>query len=325
MSEIRQDPCTGQRVLIASGRKHRPMDWRGEDETPLPAFDPDCPFCPGNEDKLPSIIAEVARDETPGWAVRVVPNKYPAVSASSEAGAQSAAYGEHRVIVETPRHDLDLDRVTPEQAELVVGAYHDQFCELAAKPGTKSVVLFRNFGPTAGASRQHAHTQIMSLDAVPPKTDATSRWLRAAFERHGENATARYLRNELEDGTRIIEGTEDFVLLVPFAASGPFELLILPRRHQASFAEATAPERAALAAMLQSALRRLKTVIGPLDYNWVFETSLPHDAEPELQYWCLRIAPRLSTPGGFELGTYLPVNSSSPEDDAAALRDAAGS
>ncbi len=324
MSEIRQDPCTGERVLIASGRKRRPKDWRRDEGELIPAFDPHCPFCPGNEDKLPGIVSEVARDEPPGWAIRVVPNKYPAVTPSG-GDAAGAVRGEHRVIVETPRHDLDFDRLTSAEARVVVDCYHAQFCALAALPETKSVVLFRNYGPTAGASRQHAHSQIVSLDVVPPMQDATASWLRGAFERHGENATARYLRQELEAGTRIVEATEHFVLLVPFAASTPFEMHLLPRRQQSSFAEPSAAERAGLAALLQSAVRRLKAAIGPLDYNWVFDSALAQDAEPELHYWRLRIVPKLAVPGGFELGTALPINSSLPEDDAAALRELPGS
>jgi len=321
LSEIRQDPCTGERVLIASGRKRRPKDWQKDDSDLVPAFDPECPFCPGNEDKLPGVISEVRRDEPPGWAVRVVPNKYPAVT-PSRSDAAGAVRGEHRVIVETPRHDLDFDRLTPDEANVAVDCYHAQFCELAALPDTKSVVLFRNYGPGAGASRQHAHSQIVSLDVVPPKQEATASWLRAAFERHGENATARSLRQELDDGTRIVEATEAFVLLVPIAAATPFEMHILPRRQQASFAEADPTERGALASLLQSAVRRLKAAIGPLDYNWVFESALPQEVEPELHYWRLRIVPKLSVPAGFELGTSLPINSSLPEEDAATLRDA---
>lgn len=313
-------------MLIASGRKRRPQDWQREDSEPLPAHDPDCPFCPGNEGRLPGIIDEVARDGAPGWQVRVVPNKFPAVTSDAAGKAGDGACsvsGEHRVIVETPRHDLDFDALDKGAAATVMDAYHGQFCTLAARPGTESVVLFRNYGPGAGASRQHPHAQIISLDVVPPRQQRAACWAREALERHGEPPTGRYLRSELEDGQRIVDVTERFVLLVPFAASTPFEQHILPLKRQASFAEAASSERAELAGLVQSAVRRLKAAIGPLDYNWVFESALPDAAEPEIHHWRLRIVPKLSVPGGFEIGADLQINPSLPEEDAARLRDAA--
>jgi len=131
--------------------------------------------------------------------------------------------------------------------------------------------------------------------------------------------TTKKMHNALRDRRRVIEETEHFVALVPFAAAGPFEMHLLPLRHEASFARAEARELAELASLLPCAVRRLKAVVGDAPYNFIIDSAITTEPIPYL-HWRLRIVPELVVPGGFELGAGLPINPSQPEEDAKHLR-----
>ena len=182
--------------------------------------------------------------------------------------------------------------------------------------------MFRNYGQRAGASLAHPHAQIVALDFVPPKLAATDEWAREYYVEHGRCALCAELDIELKSGARVVEANDAFVALVPFAAEHPFELWIVPRRHEASFGALTDEGLPAFAALLGRSLRRLSASLADPPYNFVVD-SAPKDelAAPHL-HWRLRIVPDVAIWGGFELGTGLPINPSSPEDDARVLRAA---
>ena len=329
MSEFRQDSTTGAWVLIAPERARRTRQDRAPERRPIPAFDPACPFCPGNENLLPEIVSEVAAAAAPGWQVRVAPNKYPAVreDVSSETGAADArtieGHGTHRVIIESPRHDADFDTLTGEGLNSVLGVYRAQFAELADRSGTESVILFRNRGVAAGASLPHPHAQIISLPMRPPQIVLSEHWARDHYDRHERCAACSMIQSELEDGRRIVEATAHFAAFVPFAAACPFEIHVYPVRHVPCFAQAAERELADLATLLRRVLRRLKHTIGDAPSNWVLDSAVAREQESPFLHWRLRIRPALAVWGGFELGAGIPINPSLPEKDAGALRSAA--
>lgn len=332
MSELRQDRATGRWVIIAPERGGRPQDARSGSASPRLAlpYDPSCPFCPGNEHFLPGIIHEIPTGGSPGWCVRVVPNKYPALRPQGgpmpEAVAlrtAAAGFGYHEVIIETARHDADLSTLSDLELQAVVRTYQHRFSELAAKPGIKSVLVFRNHGARGGASLRHPHSQVIAMAMVPPRFVAAAARGHEEFNRTGRCATCVELHEELADGRRVVEATERFVVLVPFAAGGPFELTITPRQHQASFGQADGRDRAALGELLRGSLRRLNALLADPPYNYVIESALTGDADPADSHWRLRIVPQLVTLGGFELASGLSINPSLPERDAEALRGAA--
>jgi UDPglucose--hexose-1-phosphate uridylyltransferase len=327
VSEFRQDVTTGAWSLIAPERSRRARAWSTEhQEANVPSFDPSCPFCPGNEHLLPGVISEVPADAGPDWRVRVVPNKYPAVqpdapSTQSPADrARFAGYGAHRVIIETPLHNADLDALTDIQVAILLETYQAQFSELAQQPGIKSVILFRNRGVRAGATLQHPHSQIISFGMLAPQLATADAWAREHYSQGQACVSCRYVEAELRARDRLIEEGRHFIALVPFAAAGPFEIHVLPLRHEACFIQAQASELSELASLLPRAVRRLKAVIGDTPYNFVIDSA----TEPHLPYrhWRLRLLPHLVIPGGFESGTGLSINPSQPEEDAELLRAA---
>ena len=321
MGEFRQDRTTGAWTIVAPERNQRPHANLAGDgpAAPAAAYDPDCPFCPGNEAMLPRIIEEKAADAPSGWQTRVVPNKFPILATNAaEAGEDGAL---HEVIIETPRHDADLPDLTLAEMQTVVETWHRRFGAALAKRSTATALLFRNHGSAAGASLRHAHSQLVALQDVPSKQAAALSWARRHHERIGECVTCKELSLELEADRRVVELAEHFAVLVPFAAGDPLEQWIVPRRHTASFLGASGEERAALAAAIQRAFRRLEAVAGHAACNLVIEPGSNQPADEPYAHWAVRIVPNTTTPGGFEMLSGIRVNPSVPEHDADQLRD----
>ncbi len=329
MSELRQDRTTGAWVLVAPERNRRPQDWVAHDEPPAPAHAAGCPFCPGNEARLRGVVEEVPGEAAPGWRLRVVRNAYPMVSADGPARRSIhgphpavAASGTHEVVIESPRHDDDLAYRSDADIAMVMAAWHRRYVALTARPGIRSVTVFRNRGAGAGASLRHPHSQIVGLEVLPPKLRAMARWGRARYRASGHCVTCAEIACERRDGVRVVEETGSFLALVPFAAAGPYEHWLVPRRHDASFAMAQPHDLAGLATLLGRCLRRLFAVVGRVPYNLVIESAGGRYADAPYLHWRLRIVPDLVTAAGFELGSGFTVNPASPEADADALRRA---
>jgi UDPglucose--hexose-1-phosphate uridylyltransferase len=331
VSEIRQDRTTGVRVLIAPERRGRPFDRISAParERPRRPGDAVCPFCPGNEKELSEILDSLATDEPPHWRVRAVSNKYPAVrpetpplSAGDSFHTAVAGRGRHEVIIETPQHDVDIDGYPDAQLEALSRFYVRRFKSFLEAPETASAILFRNRGADAGASIAHAHSQLIGLPVLPTRLERTAEWGRAYHARHGQCVVCDEIRFEIENGSRIVHDAEDFLSFVPFAAEGPFEIRIAPKRHQALFSDMESEETAAFGRALRAAVARIKTVLGNAPYNFVVQSGGRADRGSAFRHWVLRILPVLLTPGGFELGSGMAVNTSAPEADAQVLRAA---
>jgi len=286
-----------------------------------------CPFCPGNEAMLPTIIEEVAAPEPPGWLTRVVANKYPALRTDAAPppgpdadGPCMPGYGIHEVIIESARHDGELTRLAAPELDAVMRTYRHRFTVLSRRPGIEAVLIFRNHGRRAGASLDHPHAQAVGLGLVPPHFATMDQRAHEHFKRCGQCLMCAFLEHELDQAERIVEASDRFVVLVPYAAAKPFELWVVPRRHQPSFAATDDEDLSALGAVLQRSLRRLDAAAGEPPYNFVIESQPVHASSAACSHWRLRIVAETARPAGFELGTGISINPSSPEGDAAALR-----
>ena len=329
MSELRQDRTTGAWVIVAPGRGFRPNAFSSGSGVGRPpsSFDPSCPFCPGNEAELPGILAETPSSRPPGWRNRAIPNKYPAVR--PDAAAVRNIQGRHmtmgargycEVVIESPRHDADLVSMSDGEIGSLVSVYRRRFSELASRAGIATVVLFRNRGSISGASLTHPHTQFVGFGMTPPRLLSAATWMRQAWTEAGRCPTCEELEAESTEGSRIITETRSFLALAPFAATVPFEIWLVPKRHQASFAEMDDSEGTDFGLMLRDVLRRLRFAHDDPPYNFAVDSfEAPHHAGAYL-HWRLRIVPNLVTWGGFELGTGIPINPSCPESDAKVLR-----
>ena len=320
-SEIRHDRRTGRSSLVVPARARRPGQGRA-------AADAACPFCPGNENLLPGIVWQSPARNRGDWRVRVVPNKFAVVADEADAPSvngpfeRRTAIGRHEVIIEHPRHDLDLATMPVDHVRHVTAAYRTTYRRLAAMPGIRMTLLFRNYGAAAGASQQHPHAQAVALATMPPEVTAERRRLRAYHRRTGACAICDMVRRETNEGDRVVLQNDGFLAIVPFAAVAPCEVWLLPKRHRADFGDIDDDECDALAAALHEMLWRLRSALDDPPYNFAIQSAGGDAASAPHLHWHLRIVPGTTTPAGFELGTGLAINPSSPEADAALLRAA---
>lgn len=320
---------TGEWVIYAAARRRRPGAIPPPPGPPTASrpHEPACPFCPGNERELPEVLLELG-DGVGGWSVRVVPNRFPALTPAAGGDPTAAgplrcapAFGVHEVVVESPRHDQPLGALPPAAAGRVIEAYCRRYRELAARPGVRAVFVFRNHGAAAGRSLSHPHSQIVATGLLPAALSARRERLRAFHRAAGRCLVCTLLDAEAADGRRLLFMDDRFAGFVPYAAEVPAEIWIVPRRHTPDFGEITEAEKTALAVALTHALARLRATLHDPDYNFAIH-SLPAASRREAPalHWFLQIQPRLTIAAGFEMASGMRVNPSLPEGDAARLR-----
>jgi UDPglucose--hexose-1-phosphate uridylyltransferase len=330
MAEIRRNLITGESVIVAPGRAGRPNDFQPSARAPRdrPPHRPDCPFCPGNEAATPTVTWSFPPDV---WRVRAFPNKFSVLSAQGDVWRRAeglrvtaAAVGPQEVVCETRRHDLTLSRLPDGEVADVVRAWFARFVAFHADPRVAFVSLFKNHGPSAGTSLEHAHSQLVGLPLVPAEFERRAAEAARHLASEGVCLFCRTLEDELSDGARIVHASPRFVAFVPWAALSPYHLWIFPRRHTGSFAAADGEELAELGAHLRAVLAAIDRALGDPDYNLVVQSAPPAAAASGALHWYLSVVPRVTTRAGFELGTAMYVNPSLPEESAARLRSAAG-
>lgn len=325
MSELRLNPATGDWVLVASERGKRPHAYREHSETPCtPEYEKSCPFCPGNKN-------EIAHFEVPlpdGGLVRVLPNKFPAVSAgvipkpnASLFERHMPAGGCHDVVLDNPRHNFRFAEGREADLRAVVQAWRDRYRQLASDSHTRHVVIFKNYGPRAGSSLPHPHSQIVSLPVLPSQVRLRVETAMNVSNTLGRCVFCCMLEHEREAGVRVIESNDSFTAFVPYAAFSPFSIWILPHRHCCDFSRLEDDEVVDLSQILHSALVRLYNSLGNPDYNLVIRSAVPATVGEDYFHWYISVVPRLQKAAGFELGTGMFINTSLPEDDAAYLRE----
>lgn len=325
MSQLRLNAATGDWVLVANERGDRPHAYREHAERPpAPDYEKSCPFCPGNRDETPHF--QIALPES-GF-VRVLPNKFPAVSAGLVPKPNASLFerhmpagGCHDVVVDNPRHNFRLAEGSEPELHAVVHAWRDRYRQLASDPHTRHVVVFKNYGVGAGSSLPHPHSQIVSLPVLPSQVRLRVETAMNVSNTLGRCVFCCMLEHEREAETRIVETNGSFTAFVPYAAYSPFSVWILPHRHCCDFARIEDHEMADLSKILHSTLKRVSDSLGNPDYNLVIRSAVPATVGEDYFHWYISIVPRLQKAAGFELGTGMFINTSLPEEDAAFLRE----
>jgi UDPglucose--hexose-1-phosphate uridylyltransferase len=327
MPEVRQNLVTKEWVIIATERAKRPEEFsRKSEPRKLPPHDPSCPFCPGNESMTPKEVLKYEGES--GWLVRIVPNKFPALVPNGQPRRlrdgiylRMDGVGKHEVIIETPQHNETIATLSRQHVELVVQAYYERFCELSKEPYCSLIIIFRNQGERAGTSLVHPHSQLIGMPFIPLHIRRYMYELERHYDALGRCAVCDILEYELKEGVRVFWSNEHFLCLVPYAASFPYEIWVIPLRHQASFSELRGDELSALADALKVALLKLHIGLNQPDYNFVLHSAPHFSAGEPFYHWYVRIVPRLTTPAGFELGSGISINVSLPEENATHLRN----
>jgi UDPglucose--hexose-1-phosphate uridylyltransferase len=333
MNEIRQNKATRQWVIYATARGKRPHDFRRQREKsePLPEFDQGCPFCPGNEGMLPSILMEVPGRKPNLWQVRVVPNKFPALTPEGDTGrfikgiyVAMQGYGRHEVIIESPFHNQQIAHMSSEEVEIVIETYHRRYVDLIKEHKNMMIIIFRNHGLQAGTSLVHPHSQVIVTGMVPNYIRWREEEAQRYFDEWGRCVYCDILEFEKKEQRRIILENRSFVAFVPYAAEVPFEIWIMPKNHQSSFGRISDESKSDLAFGLRDILARLHKKLNNPDYNYIINTSPQYKADEPQLHWYLQIRPRLTTRAGFEIGSGISINPSWPEEDADFLRSEGG-
>jgi UDPglucose--hexose-1-phosphate uridylyltransferase len=326
MPEVRIDPLTGQRVIVAGDRVTRPG---GElRASPRPALDAGSdPFAPGNEDRTPPELYAIRPDggvaDSPGWRVRVVPNLYPALTPDAPSPPASAipdlfwagpARGAHEVIVNAPELVTSLGDLSAEQVALAVDVWRER---MRVHADSACVHVIVNEGVEAGSSLPHTHAQLYALDFVPAAiARERERFGAYATRSMGGNLLADLVQNEVRLRERIVAIDSEAVLIAPYGSRVPYQLMIAPRSPRMRFED----EGPTGAAMLHQALGRLARVLGAAPPLNLWVRTAPRGADSFC--WRIDILPRLTHMAGLELGAGVNLNIVTPEVAAAELRTA---
>lgn len=342
MPELRKDPISDRWVVISTERGRRPSDFGGT-SVAEPADDSNkCPLCEGREDKTPPEIISWRKSDTlpnkPGWQVRVVANKFPALVIEGDVNRSGigiydmmSGIGAHEVIIETPKHNLSMADMEEGHIEKILWAYKQRLTDLAKDPRFRYILVFKNYGNAAGASLTHPHSQLIATPITPRYVKLELHNARVYFYEKERCLFCDMIRQELGSGERLIYENEYFVAFAPFASRFPFETWILPRRHHAGFQAQADEERMQLARCMKDILTRLKKTLNDPPYNYVLHTApnpVPRPGKPDywgtIEYdfhWHIEIIPRLTKQAGFEWGSGLYINPTSPEEAAKYLRE----
>ena len=331
MPELRKDPVTSRWVIIATDRAKRPSDFVREKVTIHGSGF--CPFCPGNEAKTPPEIMAYRPDGSgrnlPGWTLRVVPNKFPALGIEGTLNRQGEGLydkmngiGAHEVMIETTDHQLTLATMPVRRVEDVVWSYRDRILDLKKDRRFRYVLIFKNHGEAAGASLEHTHSQLIALPVVPKRVREEVDFAREYYNYKERCIFCDIIRQEAEAGIRVVSENQGFVAVAPFAPRFPFELWILPKVHQSAFEESQKYEFEQLARILKDMLMRLDKVLESPAYNYTIHTSPLTETNNDHYHWHLEVMPKLTKVAGFEWGTGMYINPTPPEEAARFLREA---
>ena len=330
MPELRKDPILGRWVIISIERGKRPSDFASPlHKRRVRGF---CPFCPGNEYTTPEEIIAFRPDNsepnTPGWTLRVVSNKFPALQTEGELNKSGEGIfdkmqgiGAHEVIIETPDHLSSLSRMAPERVEDVLWAYYRRINDLKNDRRIKYVLVFKNEGEAAGASLEHTHSQLIALPIVPKIVREELNSSRSYFDMKERCIFCDVIMQELEDKKRLVLENEDYLAIAPYAPRAPFETWILPRRHE-SFFQPLNDSYKSLAEILQGVLKQLDSLLDIPPYNFMIHTSPFTGEDNEYYHWHIEVMPKLTKIAGFEWGSGFYINPTPPEEAARYMREA---
>ena len=329
MAQLRKDPVTHRWVIVDV---ERPRQAEAFDSTPVLKSKKVCPFCPGNERMTPGEIFALGREgqadqDAPGWRLRVVPNKFPALTieenhekSSSGIYDRLGGFGAHEVIIETPDHDCEISEMEEGQVRLILCAFRDRCLDLRKDPRFKFILVFKNYGAAAGASLSHPHSQLIALPVVPSRVLGEIKGAVTHFEYAERCIYCDMLGQERSEKKLTVMESAGFVAFAPFASRFAFETWIMPKIHQARFDLLTDDQARDLAAVLKATLSKIRKALKDPSYNLMIHTLPIQGKEVDSFHWHIEIIPHLVRVAGFELGTGFYVNPTPPEIAAEALR-----
>ncbi|MBI4834527.1 MAG: galactose-1-phosphate uridylyltransferase [Planctomycetes bacterium] len=329
MSELRKDPILGRWVIIAAERAQRPDDFKHPEVQANPT---NCPLCEGKESTTPPEILALrnpnSKPNGPGWHVRVVPNKFPALRIEGNPDKRGKGIydrmngiGAHEVIVETPQHITSMAPLPEEHIRDILLVYRERLLDLKKDPRFNYGLIFKNVGNAAGASLEHTHSQLVATPIVPIRINQEMIGSKNFYDYRGRCIFCDIISQELEEKERLVINDEHFVAINPFASRFPFETWIMPKQHMTHFENISQSMIPGLARILKNIFVRLEKVLHNPPYNMLIHTTPFNMDSSEHYHWHIEIIPRITRVAGFEWGTGFYINPMSPESASVFLRE----
>lgn len=331
MPELRKDPIIDRWVIISTERGKRPVFLI--DEAP-PSKTAMCPLCPGNESMTPpEVYAIRPRGSLPNsadWTLRVVPNKFPALRIEGDLVKEGLGLydkmngvGAHEVIIETPNRTEALSDMSAERIQNVFVAYRERILDLSRDVRFKYIMVFKNHGSVAGASLDHSHSQLIALPIVPRRVVEELNGGLSYYKYKDRCIFCDIIAQEKENNVRVVFENDLFLALSPYAARFPFETWILPKKHEAIFADHDRSDNyRSLAETLSIILKKYVKVLNSPPYNYVIHTAPSGNTDVPHYHWHIELIPRLTKMAGFEWGTGFYINPTPPEEATDYLKEA---
>ncbi|MFH1093914.1 MAG: DUF4931 domain-containing protein [Candidatus Omnitrophota bacterium] len=336
MPQLRKDPIIGRWVIISTERSQRPHDFVvAKDES----SEKNCLFCEGRENETPPEIYAVRRQNTvpntPGWNLRVVPNRMPLMQIEGDMGRRPQGMfdlmngiGAHELIIETSRHVANITELNIEQIACVFDTYVKRMKDLEQDNRIKYALIFKNYGVVAGASPiRHSRSQLIALPVNPKRVKEELAGCKRYYEYRERCLFCDMLRHEIDTQIRVIARVNGFVALTPYASRFPFEVWVLPEEHSCDFYNLKNTK--GLAGIMKTVMCKLSAGLNDPPYNYIIHTA-PFRRRTSAGYWKtidydyhwhIEITPRLTKVAGFELGSGFYINPTPPEDAAKFLNE----
>ncbi len=341
MPELRYNRLNDTWVIISKERAKRPhdypVDWRKE-----VGDIKKCPFEPGKEHLTPPEVFAIrekgTKPDTPGWKVRIIPNKFPALKpeedyfrTSEDIYDKMGGFGFHEVIIDTPEHYKHIHHFSVDEIFLMFVAYRERMKQLYREENIFYVQIFKNHGREAGKSLYHSHSQLVALPRIPKRINTQIKQCRKYYIEKERCLICDEIKYELKEQSRVIYDNNRFTVYCPFASAFPFEMRIVPKFHSHDFTTISDEDLMELSKAVFVSVRKLAKLFDDPPFNMILHTTppkrdIPWDANyfyniEKIFHWYVEIFPRMAIHAGFELGTEFFINPTPPEEAAKYLRE----
>ncbi len=324
MSEIRKDPIVNRWIITLDDRYFAPSSVSSMPLN-LPENDKNCPFCPSNESKTGKLIYELKNINL--WKIRVIPNNKPYLTVEKQLKKQGkgifdviSGTGANEVIIESPLHNLDIDKMDISSISDIINTYVERTLDLRKDIRFEYIIIFKNRGPDAGGNIFHPYSQLIALPVIPKRISEEIESSSRYYEIKNRCVFCDVIDNELSFNERVVRETEHYVIIAPFASRVPFELWILPKFHSSHFFNITKEQIYGLSVVLKDAIYRLNKSLNYPSYNYMIHTAPVKSDELQYYHWHIEIMPRIKRTEGFEWGTGFYINPTLPEEVAEYLK-----
>lgn len=321
MPQLRQNPITGEWVVIAPERAKRPSDFIAQRFVRTDIKE-SCVFCVTGtvyeKERLQSFETEL---------VYVVPNKYPAFIEDPEAcsprsvGVESNFYstrpstGGHDVVV-VKDHATSLTEFDAKTWHDLLHVTRNRVAHFYHSCNVAHVMPIYNHRHEAGASIYHPHSQLFASNIIPNHIAHELHHSERYFEDKGSCIFCDLVHHEREESRRVVYETTSFIAFTFYAARFPFELWVLPKRHMTRFERIDDSLMYELSHFLEKVFTNLGEKLNNPPLNYVIHTLPSTVKDADYYHWHLEITPRLSNYGGYEIGSGVVIDVMSPETAA---------